>query len=325
MSIVFHQTIVHLLDNTLDIPLLSSGPLTLSDETEAFITSHMLKLLENMSLSNGTFTEESDYGKLFREGSYDFYELSCDLARQIFAYMKNYAGIPSGDLIIADFTRDTTHYFGFFKVNYKEAFTHYVDQGAEGACNTLIKHKSIFPDSSSKIQEAVLIDLSSLHLDVVDTLKEKYLKDLLGFTSSLTVKEKIKVVEHVMNEAIEENFENKLEAMSFVKNNIAKSISSSSSIMLEEILEETFGDHEAIIDTCLSKCEAFGLTEKTIPLPKAETTYKKYASHKLKTNTGIELKLPTEMLNDPNIIEFINNPDGTISIVLKNIAELINK
>lgn len=325
MSIVFHKTIVHLLDSSLDIPLLSAHPLALTDETEAFVTSHIIKLLENMSLCHGTFTEESAYGTMFYAGEFDFYETSCNLAKQIFAYMKNYAGIPSGDLIVVDFTRDETHFFGFFKINYKEAFTHYVDSSGEGMQNTLIKHKTIFPDSSSKIQEAVLINLDTLELSILDTLKEKYLKDLLGFTATLTVKEKLKVVEYVMNEAIEENFENKLEAKSFAKNNIAKSINASSSIMLEEILEETFGDHEAVIDTCLSKCQAFGLSEKKIELPKAESTYKKYASSKLKTNTGIEIKLPSEMLSDPESIEFINNPDGTISILLKNIAELQNK
>ena len=162
--------------------------------------------------------------------------------------------------------------------------------------------------------------MTTLELLILDTLKEKYLKDLLGFTSSLTINEKIKVMEHVVHEAIQENFENKIEAMSFAKNNIAKSISSSSSIMLDAILEETFGDHEEIIDQCLNKCQSFGFTEKKIDLPKAEATYRKYTSHKLKTNTGIELKLPTEMLNDPNLIEFINNPDGTMSIMLKNIV-----
>lgn len=325
MSIVFNKTIVHLLDSTLDIPVLSSELMLLDDETEAFVTSHIVKLLENMSLSHGTFTDESDYRKLFYDGDYDFYELSSTLAKQIFAYMQNYSGIPSGDLIVVDFERDEIPFFGFFKINYKEAFTHFVGQSASGPQTTLIKHKTIFPEGSGKIQEAVLINLTTLELLVLDTLKEKYLKDLLGFTTSLTVKEKIKVVEHVMNEAIQENFENKIEAMSFAKNNIAKSISASSSIMLDEILEETFGEHEHILEECKQKCESFGLKEKKIELPKAETTYKKYTSHKLKTNTGIEIKLPTEMLNDPNIIEFINNPDGTMSIMLKNIGELINK
>lgn len=325
MSIQFKKTIMHSLQVDLSMPVLSTEGMTLTDETESFVTAHVIKLLENMSLSHGAFIEESEYGKLFREGSYDFYEVSCNLAEHVFAYMQNYAGIPSGDLIILDFTRDGAHFFGFFKVNYKEAFTHYVDRSSEGAKNTLIKHKSIFPDSSSKIQEAVLINLDTLDLLVIDTLKEKYLKDLLGFTTSLTVKEKLKVVEHVMNEAIEENFENRLEAMALVKNNIAKSISNSSSIMVEEILEETFGDHEGIVNNCIAKCEAFGLNEKTIELPKAGSTYKKYASSKLKTNTGVEIKLPTEMLADPNLVEVINNPDGTVEVRIKNVAELVNK
>ncbi len=325
MSIIFHQTIIHLLDPNLDIPVLSRTPLVLNDETEAFITGNLVKLFENMSLATGTFTEDSAYKAAFYEQPFPFYDVSCQLAQSIFSYMKNDPGIPSGDLIVVDFSRDDTRFFGFVKVNYKEAFTHLVDQSSEGPCATLIKHRTIFPDSSSKIQEAVLINTTTLELLILDTLRVKYLKDMLGFTASLTVKEKIKVVEHVMNEAIVQNFENTIEGMSFAKENIAKSINSSSSILLEEILQETFTEHETIINDCIEKCESFGLTEKKIALPKAETTYKKYASHKIKTSTGIEIKLPTAMLNDPEIIEFITNPDGTTSIILKNIGELINK
>ena len=52
---------------------------------------------------------------------------------------------------------------------------------------------------------------------------------------------------------------------------------------------------------------------------------KSMRSHKLKTDTGIEIKIPTEYLQDNRYVEFINNPDGTISIALKHIGKIVNR
>ena len=52
---------------------------------------------------------------------------------------------------------------------------------------------------------------------------------------------------------------------------------------------------------------------------------KSIRSHKIKTDTGIEIKIPTEYLENSRYVEFINNPDGTISIALKNIGKIVNR
>ena len=56
-----------------------------------------------------------------------------------------------------------------------------------------------------------------------------------------------------------------------------------------------------------------------------EAAVKTSKSHKIKTDTGIELSFPAEYFANQKFIEFINNPDGTISIELKNIGKIINK
>ena len=74
----------------------------------------------------------------------------------------------------------------------------------------------------------------------------------------------------------------------------------------------------------MQKMEQCGFKDEQIVLTNPKEA-KKYISHKLKTNTGVEIKLPTQMIHDIDFIEFINEPNGTISIVLKNIGEIINK
>lgn len=325
MSIVFKQTIIHILDLSHDMPILSASPITLTDDTEAYITSYLADLFDNHSMCKAVFEDTSIWYEALKDGLSDFYSFSCDLAHQFYAYMQTFQTITSGDLVITHFERDAIPYVAFFKLNYKEAYTHIVDQDINGPINQLIKHKTIFHDTVSKIQEAAIINLETLNLLLLDIHKEKYVHTLLGCTAPLSTKQKIKVVEKVITEAIEENFENKVEALSFAKNNLAKSIESTSSIMLDDVLHDTFGDHEELITSCMNTFEEKGITEPAIEIPQAEKVGKKYTSHKIKTNTGIELKLPTQFLNDTDKIEFINNPDGTLSILLKNIGSVINK
>lgn len=323
MSIIFKQVIMHTLDASLDRPLLSKQCLTLTDDTEAYITSYVVGLFENHSMAKAVFEDSSPWLEVIKSGIKDFYSFSCDMAHQFFAYLQTFENIPSGDLIITQFERDAVPYVAFIKLNYKEAYTHAMDHSVES--NQIIKHKSIFPESTSKIQEAAIINIEKMNILLLDTHKEKYVHTLLGCTAPLSTKQKINVVEKVITEAIEENFENKVEALSFAKSNLAKSIESTSSIMLDDVLHDTFGDHEELITSCMNSFEEKGITDSVIELPQAEKVGRKYTSHKIKTNTGIELKLPTQLLNDPDTIEFINNPDGTLSILLKNIGSVINK
>ncbi len=323
MSIMFKKVIMHTLDASLDMPLLSKECLNLTDDTEAYITSYVVGLFENHSMAKAAFEDSSPWLEVIQSGIKDFYSFSCDMAHQFFAYLQTFENIPSGDLIVTQFERDAIPYAAFIKLNYKEAFTHAMDHSIE--CNQIIKHKNIFPETSSKVQEAAIINLETLNILLLDIHKEKYVHTLLGCTAPLSTKRKIDVVEKVIAEAIEENFENKIEALSFAKISLAKSIESTSSIMIEDVLHETFGDKEEIINACMDILEEQGITEEAIELQQVYKVGKKYTTHKLKTNTGIEIKLPVQILNDPDAIEIITNPNGMVEVRLKNIATLISK
>ena len=45
----------------------------------------------------------------------------------------------------------------------------------------------------------------------------------------------------------------------------------------------------------------------------------------MKLSNGIELIVPLDVYRNPELIEFVNNPDGTISVTIKNVDEVINR
>ena len=45
MEIIIHQAILHVLDTTMDAPVLSGGPMELTAEKNAYLQNHIEKLL----------------------------------------------------------------------------------------------------------------------------------------------------------------------------------------------------------------------------------------------------------------------------------------
>ena len=296
MSIIFNHTIIHVLDLSMGTPILSTDLLPLNDETESFITKHLVKIFESSVTCEAMFKEDAAFHKVFEVPlTYEhFLGLSNDLADIYFKYMVEYGTIPSGDLIVAHFMMNSTNYLGVLKLNYKEEFTHFVDNSEGGVSARIIKHKGIFPPTSKQVDEGIIINLDSEEVLLIDTTKSKYLSLLYDLEPKLSVKETIKAIEKVASKVIETHYDNPLNAMTELKTNISESISRTSSIPVEEIMAQTFGEDTEVFETCIQHMEEMGIKEAKVEIsdPKIGN---KFSSQKLKTDTGIELKFPTHL------------------------------
>ena len=93
-----------------------------------------------------------------------------------------------------------------------------------------------------------------------------------------------------------------------------------------EAAREVFGeleDPEPVLKEFEERVRQAGLPAQV----KVEPTYaaKTARTHKIKTDTGIELTVPAEYFENPEYIQFLNNPDGTLSIQLNHIGSIENK
>lgn len=326
MSITFKHTIIHVLDLTMNMPLFSTDLLLLNDETESFITRHLMKIFESSSSSDAIFKEEASLPKVLEMplDTEAFTRLSHEMAEVFYRYMMEYGTIPSGDLILTSFMMDGGNYLGIFKLNYKEEFTHFVEHNEAGVVAHIIKHKGIFPSASKQVDEGVIINTDNLKVILLDGTKSKYLSLLFDLEPTLSVKDTIKAIEKVATKVIEEHYDNPVSALTELKNNISESIARTQTIPVQEIMEQTFGSDEEVFESCTMQMEEYGIKEAKIEIADPKIS-NKFASQKLKTDTGIELKFPTHLFKDPDFIEVVNNPNGTLSIVLKNISQITNK
>lgn len=326
MSLTFKNTVIHVLDKEMGMPLLSTDLLLLNDETEDFITRHLIKIFESSASSEAVFTENASLPAQFDTPLTPerFLELSGEIAEAFYRYIQEYGSIPSGDLVITSFMMDGENYFGLLKLNYKEEYTHFVEQEDGAVVTKIIKNKGIFPGGSKQVDEGLIMNTDSFKVVILDNSKDKYLKHLFDLTPALSVKETIKAIENVASKVIEEHYDNPINAMTELKNNITESIARTQTIPVEEIMEQTFGSDEEVFHSCMEHIEEYGLKEAKVEITDNKIS-NKFASQKLKTDTGIEIKMPTHLFKDPDFIEIINEPNGTISIVIKNVSQLVNK
>ena len=323
MRITFHNSIIHVLDTSLGHLILSSKGLTLEEEIESFISKHIEHFFESNEVSHAVFRQNGVFFKDIKNYTEEaFYSFSCKIANQFFDYMLQEGAIKKGDLMISSFTRNQDDFLGIIKLNYKEAFVHQMDEDGESITTKLVKERRIF--SPNKIDEALLINRKTWEVWLLDKSKERYLARLFEVDDVLSIKEKLLVIEQITNEVIEEHFENPIEAISTLKSTIAEHIFEDSSVPVEQVIKETFKDYKDVEDICMQRMEQCGMKDEHIVLTNPKEA-KKYISHKLKTNTGIEIKLPTQMIHNTDFIEFVQESNGTLSIVIKNIGEIVNQ
>ena len=86
---------------------------------------------------------------------------------------------------------------------------------------------------------------------------------------------------------------------------------------MKERLEEQF---PLAVESFTQELEEANLPLKeTVSVPPARIKRMEYQS--IKTESGIEMKIPTSLLRgDNDYVEFVNEPDGTISLLVKGVV-----
>ena len=101
MEIIIHQAILHVLDTTMDAPVLSGGPMELTAEKNAYLQNHIEKLLASDDIRQCRPLPDSAF-KNELEHNQDFVDLSCRIAGVLFDYMHAHTTIPGADLAVVD-------------------------------------------------------------------------------------------------------------------------------------------------------------------------------------------------------------------------------
>lgn len=326
--------IVHILDSTIGMPVLSDTELLYGSEVAEFVREHIGRICAGDDAKECRFYEqESEIYKLLT--AYDdenFVETSQEIAGLLYELMAANIDIPSADLMAVRFREGEEEYLALLKLNFKSLYTHRTMPLAEGEGNSneLIRHKSILPSESQRLTEAAVIRLSDLSLQVVEKKyevngeKTDYFSFLfLKCSAHLSHKAKLSIVGRAVESVQKDGFDEseRFERQMYAKSIIQEEIEENGGFTVEEIGERIFEDEPELRTAFQDKMEKYNLVKERIE-PQSENTVRKYQSQHLFTDTGIEIKIPMEQYKNPRCVEFITNPDGTVSVLIKNIEHL---
>ena len=323
------KAVLHILDRTTAYPILSDNEMELDDSINEFIETHIEKIIFGDDFKICKFNEEESgiFKKASNYEEKDFIEFSKIFARDIYENIKKYDDISSCDLLCASYLEQDTKFFAVLKLNYKESYVHYVEKNNNFTKNNLIVHKAILPNKGQKVDEAIIINMNSFEIKLlekkvkVDNSKEFYLSSkVLNCYSRISQKSKMNILKNTIENVSDKYFDDDLEKRATFKSSVNRSIEETGGVNVRNIVNEVFENQE-IRTEVEKKISKYGIMEDEIVLQNERNT-KKFEKHKIKTDTGIEIQVPINLFESKDDVEFINNSDGTISIVLKNINSI---
>lgn len=331
--IIIEKAILHILDFHSGVTVYSDAELPVKDSVETWLLKHVERAWGSQDAKPGTFFQDSAFLKELQDyesGTLDFVALSKAIAKTLDDALTHAEEMPASDVIVAQVSIDEVPYLVILRSNSHIGFTHQVNQTEDGIQNEIINHYSIMPNLSQKIDEFAFINRKTR---AVKTAAKKYKIDgepvtvlpevLLECSLTPSPKEAMKNLSKAAAQVAETYGQDKVATEAAVKSYVAETMQKGAELDLQEAGKEIFQDNPAMQQELDTAIRDAGITEPVQMDP--EATLKKVSRHKLKTDTGIELTIPTDYFDNTEFVEFNNNEDGTLSITLKHISNIVNR
>ena len=331
--IIIEKAILHILDFRSGLTVYSDQPMELTDDVQAFLQKHLEKTLARTDARPGTFAEDSAFSaalKAYAAGETDFVAFSKDVAKRMEnAYLHTDEPV-SMDVLVLDAHINERRTLLLLRCTNRTGYIHQVNQTEKGVENDIIHHYAILPGPGQRIDEFAVIDAETLGLRLVakkhtvDGDKRDVLPEMiLECTLAPSQKDALKSLQDTAANVAESYGHDAVTAAAAAKNYVAEHMEISDELDLKKAGEELFAGQPAMQADYNRAIEEQGFAEPVHM--DQEQALKSVAKHKLKTDTGIELTIPTDYFDNTQFLEFNNCDDGTISITIKHVASIVNR
>ncbi len=333
-DIIMKMGIVHILDSAVGMPVLSDCLIDMGSNLCDFLKAHIEKFTESDDVKRCQFSEGSEVMELLKGCCADnFVETSKALCTKLYGIMNANIDIPAADAAVVVFGCEGIDYFGFLKLNYKTSYTHSTKPTEEGGnLNDIILQKAILPSQGQKLTEAFLVNLSNGEIILTEKKfeingeKKNYFSEMfLECHAPMSQKTKLDIVTRAVEQVNKKYYgDDDTRRKMEIKQAIYDELEEKGSLAVEEVKQKVFKDSPQMQADLEEKLGKYNMAKEVVA-PKSEATVKKFQKQHLTTDTGIEITIPMEEYKDPDKVEFITNPDGTISVLIKNIGRLSTK
>lgn len=326
-SVAIEKVIIHFLDINAPEPGLSNFPTALDDDSEEYLKAHIVKAFNSDDSKKCAFEKEGFVSSQVADVRHNFVEFSQELAKRFFGVMQDAGSIPAGDLIVLTAAIAGDDYLCVMKFNYKTSYIHEFRAIADTNSINFVKHQGILPGKTAKIDEAFFVNIDTRDVYVLEKkyeiggVRDYYISSvILGVTDNLSVKTQLETVRKVAERVYKEHYGETVNMKPKVAGLMCRELSNQQTFKMDNILEnfsedfpEAGPDFRAIADKLPLE------TEERLPVP--PSLVKRISKQTVKSKNGIEVKIPVKVYDNPKAMEYIREPDGTLTLVIKDIDE----
>lgn len=326
--------ILNVIDHILDK---DSGNVVLSQKEIAKdnleISKYVEKVIDKFEKSEYVELELSRIPMLeqFWNGRDDFQKLTEKFALDYFDSIKVNEKIPGGDLLFFNVElEDLSQMIGIAKLDYTQRYIHNVEYDEDVLVNNIVQNNSILPSPSQGVKNMLLIDGDKVQLreQQYTGASGKWLmsRDFLNVAAvPVKVSNNVKQIKKSIQK-ISEKYDDgdDFTITSKTQQAIHDSIETDGVIDNDYIADVVFDQKEEAKSEFKEQLAKKAI-EPVVTVPNADYFEKKYERQKIKLDNGIEINVPISLLKNRDAIEFETNPDGSTSVVIKNIGSLKSK
>ena len=304
MDIYVKKAIIHQFSPADTELLLADKFLNITPKIEEYLRKKIERVYSD-DAKTGVFDSENVF---LAQLSDDLLETSVTVAKlwqEEFSVSENQ---KTNDLIFVQFDKEGVEHFAFLRIALRETLTHL---GGE-MDNPIKLTQNNLPGFGTGADEALVINLKSRKYHLIEKRIKyngaflNYMSDnLLQVNPTISAKKSIKALEKTAQKVAESFNKDDFQFQSKVKSSIFKNLEENDELSPEKLADDLFDSN---------------LTARLTFIDQV-----KEAIQKLSLSNGIELIVPNNIYQDAESVEFIQNDNGTYSILIKNIEDIQNK
>ncbi len=353
------HAILHSFDFVTSDLYISDSELDMEEKkAKSYVQRRCRKALYDPDNNNGITSSDSPFSTkvaqyINRETS--FHELSVDIANFFYEELRKSDEETPHDLLVVEFSDSADDaamansdeaiddafdgndidYLAIFLLPRRQIFIHSMYGEGGRSFSQVLSSDAALPNPTAKIDSYCVLNCRDLET-VVYRDKERTIAGtpsliipdgLLTCSHGASSKEVIDAVSEVIQEIAVEKGINPTLAVSKAKAYVTESAEEDQVFDPVDVGRAVFEDEPQYAEVYEERIEKKKQVE---PIPEQVAIKKSQATRmtrnqKIKTDTGIEIVFPTEYAKDTDYIEFVTNPDGTLSIQVKNVTSIENK
>lgn len=346
------HAVLHVFDLDTGSCILSEHELDLSErQPRSYVQRMMRKATNSPDNNTAKLDTASNLGSellRYAQGLQTLVDLSQDIARELWEPLRMSEEATPCDLLVADFTdTEAAHatlgtkidvdddvpwddekeedrsrrFLGIMLLPRKRAFVHQLMDRDGASASGLSTNDSALPNPTQKLSHYMVVDMDNLEVGIVDEKIQLagnpcYLlsQTLLCCTPAPSPRKVVDTVVRIAGDIAEQYGEPAALVMADAKDYVTHRAQQDSAITPQELGEQVFADKPELASRFAAAVQEEALPEEVHLRASAANRLAK--SHRIRTDTGIDITFPSAYASDQHYIEFAQDREGGIQITI---------